>query len=103
MAYLQDLSGQALVCRVAATPWALGRVSVCILYGFTRCGCDNRPSKNLKVPMAKKAPAVVAPPPEAARTKPLQIPDTGFKTIWQVVGAPPVAAKTKSEKSATSA
>nr|WP_315247238.1 hypothetical protein [uncultured Albidiferax sp.] len=52
--------------------------------------------------MAKKAPAVVATPPEAARTKPLQIPDTGFKTIWQVVGAPPVVAKTKSEKSVTS-
>jgi hypothetical protein len=48
--------------------------------------------------MAKKAPAVVVTPPEAARTKPLQIPDTGFKTIWQVVGAPPVAAKAKSEK-----
>ncbi len=61
------------------------------------------PPKNLKVLMAKKAPAVVVTPPEAARTKPLQIPDTGFKTIWQVVGAPPVVAKTKGEKSAVSA
>ncbi|MBC7681777.1 MAG: hypothetical protein H7172_05550 [Ferruginibacter sp.] len=61
------------------------------------------PPKILKVLMAKKAPAVVAPSPEAARTKPLQIPDTGFKTIWQVVGAPPMAAKAKGDKSAVSA
>ena len=56
--------------------------------------------KILKVFMAKKAPAVVVTSPEAARTKPLQIPDTGFKTIWQVVGAAPVVAKAKGDKSA---
>ena len=61
------------------------------------------PPKILKEFMAKKAPAVVVTSPEAARTKPLHIPDTGFKTIWQVVGAPPVVAKVKGDKSAVSA
>ena len=70
------------------------------------CGCAATiaPPKILKEPMAKKAPVVVATPPEPVRTKPLQIPDTGFKTIWQVVGAPPVvAAKSKGDKAAVSA
>lgn len=49
--------------------------------------------------MAKKAPAVAVTPADAVRTKPLLIPDTGFKTIWQVVGGPPVAAKAKGDKS----
>lgn len=67
--------------------------------GFAAHCCDNRPSQNLKVFMAKKAPVVVAAPPEAARTKPLPIPETKFKTIWQVVGSP-AAAKAKGDKSA---
>jgi hypothetical protein len=60
--------------------------------------------ENLKVFMAKKAPVVPAAPAEAERTQPLPIPETKFKTIWQVVGAPATAAgKNKSEKTAVAA
>jgi hypothetical protein len=54
--------------------------------------------------MAKKAPVVPAAPVEAERTQPLPIPETKFKTIWQVVGAPAAtSAKGKSEKNAVAA
>ncbi|MDR7380250.1 hypothetical protein J2X19_004952 [Rhodoferax ferrireducens] len=59
--------------------------------------------KILKVLMAKKAPVVPATPPEAVRTKPLPIPETPFKTIWQVVGTPPAATKGKGEKATAAA
>jgi hypothetical protein len=60
--------------------------------------------ENLKVFMAKKAPVVPAAPVEAERTHPLPIPETKFKTIWQVVGAPVVTAgKNKAEKNAVAA
>lgn len=54
--------------------------------------------------MAKKAPVVPAEPVEAERTQPLPIPETKFKTIWQVVSAPATpAGKSKSEKNAVAA
>jgi len=59
--------------------------------------------KKMKVFMAKKAPVVAPTVPETTRTQPLPIPETRFKTIWQVVGAPAASSKSKSEKATASA
>jgi hypothetical protein len=90
-------------CRLIATSHGMARGCSAAVSRFGTDSCDNLPSQNLKVFMAKKAPVVVAAPPEAARTKPLPIPETKFKTIWQVVGTPAATTKAKGDKSAVAA
>jgi hypothetical protein len=94
---------QLKFCRLIATLLWLECVCSGAVSGFVAHSCDNLRSQNLKVFMAKKAPVVVAAPPEAARTKPLPIPETKFKTIWQVVGTPAATTKAKGDKSAVAA
>ncbi len=53
--------------------------------------------------MTKKVAAASAPRAETPRTQPLPIPETKFKTIWQVVTPTETAAKAKTAKKSVAA
>ncbi|WP_157900327.1 hypothetical protein [Rhodoferax koreensis] len=53
--------------------------------------------------MTKKVATVPAPRVETPRTQPLPIPETKFKTIWQVVNPIEPVGKTKATKKSVAA